>query len=156
LLLQKSKDLLISQGILSEAELTSRYHILLEKYAKDLLIEGNTLRSLISNAVLPAAFTYRKELADSINAQKTAGVEAVPEKKILVALTKSSIELTEANEKLETLLVKIEGLHEEAQGEAAAKELTVAMEDVREKSDALEKQVADKYWPLPKYTELLF
>ncbi|KAI9327440.1 glutamine synthetase type III N terminal-domain-containing protein [Obelidium mucronatum] len=156
LLAPHNKDLLISQGILSEAELSSRYHILLEKYAKDLLIEGNTLRSLITNAVLPAAFTYRKELADSINSQKTAGVDAVPEKKILTNLTKACISLTDANDALEALITKIEALHEEAQGEACGKELTVAMEEVREKSDALEKQVADKYWPLPKYTELLF
>ncbi|ORY53180.1 glutamine synthetase/guanido kinase [Rhizoclosmatium globosum] len=156
LLAPHNKELLISQGILSESELTSRYHILLEKYAKDLLIEGNTLRSIITNSVLPSAFTYRKELADSINSQKTAGVDALPEKKILASLTKACIALTDSNEKLEALITKIEGLHEEAQGEACGKELTVAMEDVREKSDALEKQVADKYWPLPKYTELLF
>ncbi|KAJ3241592.1 hypothetical protein HDU81_000131 [Chytriomyces hyalinus] len=155
LLMDHNKQLLTSLGILSAAELTSRYHILLEKYAKDLLIEANTLRSLIVNGVLPAAFTYRKELADSINSQKNAGVDAVPEKKLLSTLTKGSIALQESSASLEALISKIESLDEESQGETAGKELTVAMEDVRDKSDALEKQIADKYWPYPKYTELL-
>ncbi|KAI8615025.1 hypothetical protein BC830DRAFT_1161418 [Chytriomyces sp. MP71] len=155
LLAPHNKILLTELGILSESELTSRYHILLEKYAKDLLIEANTLRSLIVNAVLPAAFTYRKELADSVNAQKSAGVDATPERKLLASLTKGSVELTSATEALEAVIAKVETLHEEAQGETAGKELPAAMEAVREKSDALERQIADKYWPLPKYTELL-
>ncbi|KAJ3065876.1 hypothetical protein HDU98_010766 [Podochytrium sp. JEL0797] len=156
LLVPHNKALLISQGILSESELTSRYHILLEKYSKDLLIESNTLRSLIVNGVLPASFTYRKELADSVNSQKNAGVDATPEKKMLQNLTKITVELQDASDKLEALTAKIEAMHEEAQAIACAQEITVAMDLVREKSDALEKQVADKYWPFPKYTELLF
>ncbi|KAJ3027633.1 UNVERIFIED_CONTAM: hypothetical protein HDU68_003457, partial [Siphonaria sp. JEL0065] len=150
-----SMELLTSQGILSAAEVNSRYHIQLEKYAKDLLIEGNTLTSLINHSVLPAAFSYRKELAQSINAQATAGVEATPEKKILVSLTASCISLQEADEKLQALLEKIESLHGDEQGVAAGNELTVALEEVRSFSDAIEKQVGQKHWPLPSYTELL-
>ncbi|KAJ3209846.1 hypothetical protein HDU82_009294 [Entophlyctis luteolus] len=156
LLSSSSRELLISQNILSESELQSRFHILIEKYSKDLLIEGNTLRTLVTNGVLPATFTYRKELADSINSQKAAGVDAVPEKKILTQLTALSVALADANEKLDVVVAKIEALHEDAQAEACSKELTAAMELVREKADALEKLVADKYWPFPKYSELLF
>ncbi|KAI9338767.1 hypothetical protein BDR26DRAFT_862747 [Obelidium mucronatum] len=150
-----SLDLLISQGILSAAEINSRYHIQLEKYAKDLLIEGNTLHALINNAVLPAAFAYRKDLAESINAQATAGVEAVPEKRILQSLTASCISLTDSNDKLAALLEKIEALHGDEQGVAAGNELTVALEEVRSFSDAIEAKIGGKYWPLPSYTELL-
>ncbi|KAJ3391886.1 hypothetical protein HDU80_010951, partial [Chytriomyces hyalinus] len=151
-----NSNLLTSLGVLSQSELSSRYHIMVEKYAKDLVIEANTLSALINNGVLPAAFSYRKDLADSINSQATAGVEATPEKKLLVALTNGCMALTEASEKLDAFIEKVEGLHEEEQGEAAGTLLTAAMEEVRSHADALEKKVADKYWPFPKYTELLF
>ncbi|KAJ3241591.1 hypothetical protein HDU81_000130 [Chytriomyces hyalinus] len=151
-----NSNLLTSLGVLSQSELSSRYHIMVEKYAKDLVIEANTLSALINNGVLPAAFSYRKELADSINSQATAGVEAAPEKKLLIALTNGCMALTEAAEKLDAFIEKVEGLHEEEQGEAAGTLLTAAMEEVRSHADALEKKVADKYWPFPKYTELLF
>ncbi|KAI8622128.1 hypothetical protein BC830DRAFT_1090937 [Chytriomyces sp. MP71] len=150
-----NQKLLISSGVLSEAELHSRYHILLEKYAKDLLIEANTLRSLIVNGVLPAAFGYRKELAESINSQKSAGVEATPEKKVLKYLTAECIALTKATDKLEACIVKVESFNDEAQGEMAGLLLTAAMEDVRTHADAIEKQTANKFWPFPTYTELL-
>jgi len=151
-----NKKLLTSLGILTEAELQSRYTILLEKYAKDLLIEANTLSSLVANGVMPAAFTYRKDLAESINAQKLCGVDAEPERKLLVSLTALCIELQSSTDKLEAAIRKVDALHEDEQGVAAGKDLTVAMDKVREKSDSLERLVADKYWPYPKYTELLF
>ncbi|ORY47853.1 glutamine synthetase/guanido kinase [Rhizoclosmatium globosum] len=151
-----SLELLIGQGILSSSEVHSRYHIQLEKYAKDLIIEGSTLAGLIKKRVLPAAFTYRKELAESINSQAVCGVEAVPEIKILKKLTADCISLQDANDKLEALVEKIDGMHGDEQGVAAGTELTVALEEVRSYSDAIEAHVGDKYWPLPKYTELLF
>ncbi|KAJ3111585.1 hypothetical protein HDU96_005549 [Phlyctochytrium bullatum] len=158
LTLPHNKALLTSLGILSEGELYSRYHILLEKYAKDLLIEANTLRSMIVGGVLPAAFTYRKELADALNSLKSSGlpVDNAPEKTTLLKLTTLVSDLQAALPTLDAAIEKVDSLHGEEQGEAAGSELTKALEDVREKSDKLEKEVADKYWPYPKYTELLF
>ncbi|KAJ3095024.1 hypothetical protein HK100_005943 [Physocladia obscura] len=156
LLTPSSEELLVSQGVLSKSELHARYHIQLEKYAKDLLIEAETLHGLIINGVLPASFTYRKELADSIISQEKVGVEAVPEKRILVALTKTSIELQDATTVLKATIAKVNSLHGDEQGIAAGNELTHSMETVRKFSDAIEAEVADKYWPFPKYTELLF
>ncbi|KAJ3097435.1 hypothetical protein HDU97_004883 [Phlyctochytrium planicorne] len=153
-----NKNLLVNQGILTEQELNSRYHILLEKYAKDLIIEANTLRTMIVGSVLPAAFSYRKDLADSIVSQKNAGVSVdnAPEKAILAKLTTLVADLSAVVAKLDTTTEKVEAAHGEEAGELAGKELTVILEEVREKADKLEKEVADKYWPFPKYTELLF
>jgi glutamine synthetase len=152
-----NKSLLINLGILSEAELNSRYHILLEKYAKDLLIEANALRSLIVNGVLPAAFTYRKDLVETLVSLKTIGLEAnAPEKVILEKLTTLTSELNSAVAKLDASIAKIDALHGDEQGVAAGTELTALLEEVRDKSDKLEREVGDKYWPFPKYTELLF
>ncbi|RKO87927.1 hypothetical protein BDK51DRAFT_39029, partial [Blyttiomyces helicus] len=66
LLEAKNAALLTSLGIFTEGELKSRFHILMEKYAKDLLIEANTLKTMVLQGVIPAAFSYRKDLTESL------------------------------------------------------------------------------------------
>ena len=43
----------------------SRYHVRLERYIKDMLIEMHTLREMVDTMVLPAAFEYSGALAKS-------------------------------------------------------------------------------------------
>jgi glutamine synthetase len=77
--------LLTGQGIMTETEIKSRFHIVMEKYAKDILIEANTLRSMVFTGILPAAYSFRKDLSDSLVSQKSIGVDIAssPEKKTL-------------------------------------------------------------------------
>ena len=56
--------LLTKLGILTKAELESRYHVRLERYVKDMLIEMHTLREMVDTMVLPAASRTRGTLAD--------------------------------------------------------------------------------------------
>src|SRR3954463_10860764 len=53
---KQAKKCLVGLGVLSEAELESRYHVRLERYIKDMLIELHMLRELVDTMVLPAAF----------------------------------------------------------------------------------------------------
>ncbi|KAI9193189.1 uncharacterized protein BJ171DRAFT_604620 [Polychytrium aggregatum] len=149
--------LLTKTGIFTETELHSRYHILVEKYAKDLLIEAHTLKTMTVQSVLPAAFAYRKELADALKTLKEVGedIATSPEKAILTRLKSQVDRLNAANDKLVSVIDKAEGLEGEAQADYSSAELTAAMEEVRAATDVIESQVADKYWPYPKYTELL-
>jgi len=58
---------------------------------------------------------------------------------------------------LEASLHRIEGLSsEEEKAVLLAHDITLAMSDVRQVCDKLESIVADDYWPLPKYREMLF
>ena len=58
---------------------------------------------------------------------------------------------------LETAFHKVEALSsEEEKAILLAREVTSAMDDVRQVCDELESIVADDYWPLPKYREMLF
>src|SRR5580765_6783183 len=63
LVTKQSQKLLTSLGILSDEELHSRYHVRLERYIKDMLIELHTLREIVDTMVLPAAFDYAGGLA---------------------------------------------------------------------------------------------
>ena len=61
---KQSRKLLTSLGVFSrEEELESRYHVRLERYVKDMLIEMHTLREMVDTLVLPAAFEYSGSLA---------------------------------------------------------------------------------------------
>ena len=130
------QKMLQTVGIFSQAELTSRYHILLEKYAKDLLIEGNTLRGMVQQQVLPAAFEYKKDLAESILSLKGVGVDGIAEKSSLDAMTL----LTSSLYKNAALLVKIvESVSMEQDTEKMAsmanKDLFPIMEEIRVDTD---------------------
>ena len=45
---------------------------------------------------------------------------------------------------------------EEEHMQHCANEILSAMDEVRSHADALEAEVADEVWPLPKYQEMLF
>ncbi|RKO97791.1 hypothetical protein CXG81DRAFT_11328 [Caulochytrium protostelioides] len=149
---------LVTQGVLTQEELHSRYHILMEKYCKDMLIEANTMHAIATQGILPAVFAYRKELAESLVAQKAIGVDAAaaPEKSVL---DKSS-ELTVAFQKEVGVLAKtIEEITsaEPLEGaKIAAAKLFTLLRSLGDKANDIENLVGDKYWPYPKFPELLF
>src|SRR5205085_2631421 len=65
---------LVGLGILTAEELESRYHIRLERYIKDMLIELNTLREIVDTIVLPASFKYAGSLAASAAQARAAKI----------------------------------------------------------------------------------
>lgn len=158
LLAPEHAHLLTSLGIMTEGELHSRFHILMEKYAKDLVIEANTLKNMIYQGVLPASYAFKKELSDLLVSQKSLGlpVDDVPEMKTLKIVTKLTSDLQQAVDNMASIIDRVNALEGEEQGELAGNELTSALEAVRKASDAIEVYVSDKQWPYPKYTELLF
>ena len=67
LLLPEHAEMLTKQcGIFTHDELHSRFHVLLEKYGKDLLIEANTLKSMVQTAILPAVYQFRGQLSQTV------------------------------------------------------------------------------------------
>lgn len=154
----KHAELLTSLGIMSSAEVNSRYHILLEKYAKDIVIEAQTLKTMSLQGILPAVFAYRKQLADSLVALKSCGLDAgkAPEKLTLDKINPLSETLYAATTTLTDSIDKINALNEHAQPEFANFSLLPAINAVRAVCDELEVIIPDNIWPYPKYLELLF
>lgn len=150
--------LLTSLGIMTETEVTSRYHILCEKYVKDVVIEANTLKGMIFQGILPAVFEHRKDICQSLASQKSLGIEiaALPEKKMLDKITPLISGLYETSEKLVSALDQINTMDEHAQAPFANSVLLSHIASVRTIVDDLEVLCPDKYWPYPKYLELLF
>jgi glutamine synthetase len=153
-----SRELFMSLGILAKEEIDSRYHIRLERYIKDMLIEMHTLAEMVNTMVLPAGYGYLGSLAAAAAQAKSAGVRPAPQREaasaagvLVAALQKHAVALVRA-------IDKAESMHHDA--EKQARFLTAdgadAMEAVRTASDKLEINIGDGYWPLPRYREMLF
>ncbi len=142
-------------GVFSEEEVKSRFHVRIEIYNKKLLIEADCLQTMVETQILPAAYQYSSLLAQGVAASKAAGIaapQAEPLNKLNLVLANAQAEL----KKMENTLAAIGNIgDEEAKAEKIASELKPRMEALREQCDALENTVADDYWPLPKYREML-
>ncbi|MGH7694761.1 MAG: glutamine synthetase type III, partial [Gemmatimonadaceae bacterium] len=158
LITKQSRDLFEKLGILTKEELESRYHVRVERYVKDMLIESQTLIEIVDTMVLPAAFEYANKLADGAALAKSAGIKKVPQISAANDLGATISALQDARKELGAVTDKANHTHDDP--EAAAKLLTTrgadTMANVRSLCDALELKVADDLWPLPKYREILF
>ena len=132
--------------VLSKRELDSRYEVFTEQYAVKLNIESETAAQIARTMLLPAAVRYLNEL-------KATGLDELVE------------EVEPLVKEFQFAIVKLEdaNLSDNQPDSSAMKWATymrdtviLAMEDVRQVADRLEKLVADDLWPLPKYSEMLF
>ncbi len=143
--------------VLSKIEYEARTEIGWERYVKILNIEGTATLDIGKNQILPAAFAYQKAVADSINALKTAGVEApAAQLELLKTVAKSTGELKSALDTLDASLAKANAADPHHQGETFRNLIIPAMLGVRKIADELEGLIEDDLWPLPKYREMLF
>ena len=155
---RQAKSLLTKLGIFTKEELDSRYHVRMERYVKDMLIEMHTLKEMVDTLVLPAAFDYSATLAASAANAVTAGIKIVPQVAAANELGALIESLRERRKTLVDAIEKAEGLHDDLAKQAKYLTSTGAdsMLAVREVSDQIELTVADDCWPLPKYREILF
>ncbi len=86
--------------VLNERELHARYEIMVETYNKTVNVEGQLMVLMANRYILPAAFEYQKQVAQSVAAVKAAGGKSVEGKKTLDRLTKLVDELQRRTDKL--------------------------------------------------------
>jgi glutamine synthetase len=142
--------------VLNDRELHARYDVAVEQYNKTVNIEAQLMVLMANRYVLPAAYRYQGQIAQSVSAVKAAGGSAKEAKKTLDKL----VSLTES---CKTTVDKLQSLLEhEANGDAVkhAKyfrdKVIPTMVTLREIGDNLECIVPHDLWPLPTYREMLF
>ncbi|MBI3269300.1 MAG: glutamine synthetase III [Planctomycetes bacterium] len=157
----ESKAFFARTGLLREEEVEARYHVMLERYVKDIEIEYDVLKNVARTLVLPAAFAHQETLGRSIAAAEAAlpgsGDLLAPQKSDLKEHARDIATLAERLKKLERAgsgALALDSIERKAR--AMADEVLPAMEMVREVCDRMEENVADDAWPLPKYREMLF
>src|SRR6201991_411563 len=131
-------------NVLSKRELESRYDVWVEQYALRANIEAEETFSIGQTMILPAGLRQLALISD-------AGVSSLEGeiRELVDDLVGTLGELKAANAVPDGL----EGLE---WATYARDSQLAAMDKVREVGDALERVVADDFWPLPKYEEMLF
>src|SRR6185312_11898670 len=115
---KQSRKLLTSLGILNDDELDSRYHVRLERYIKDMLIELHTLREIVDTLVLPAGFEYSGKLAEAAAQAKSAGIKVIPQVEAANAIGTLVASLQKHRAALGKVIDKAEGMHDDLEGQA--------------------------------------
>jgi glutamine synthetase len=152
------KELFTKLNILTGAELESRYHVRVERYVKDVLIEMETMAEMIDTQILPAGYAYLGALAEGAAKAKQGGIKSIPQKAAAEATGKVVTALQAKSAALHAAIKKAHALHGDEAKCAAFLTATGAdtMAACRELADKLEVSIGDEYWPLPRYREMLF
>jgi glutamine synthetase len=143
-------------GVLNERELKARYEIALEQYIKTLNIEGQLMVLMSNRYILPAAYKYQGQVADSVAAVKAAGATSKEAKKTLDKVVKLTDDLKQRTDKLQELLEHEGNGGPEKHAKYFRDKVVPAMGALREIGDSLEGIVPHDIWPLPTYREMLF
>ncbi len=149
------KGLFERTGVLSEAELESRYEVYSEQYILTIGVEAALVVERAKTIAYPAAMTYLSELTTALTSAASLGIEMDTGPATAVATAATA--MMSAVEDLETAIAvdEFDGSVEKHMQHCAVT-LRSGMEAVRAHADTLETLVADTHWPLPKYREMLF
>ncbi|HUF66586.1 MAG TPA: glutamine synthetase III [Gemmatimonadaceae bacterium] len=157
LVTDSSRRLFNGLGVLNGDELESRYHVRLERYSKDVLIELHVLREMVDTMVLPAGFAYAGKLARAAADAKQAGITPTPQVEAANELGELLQELRSRRAALEDVITRGNDVSDGvAQASFLTRDGAECIAAVRELCDRLELTVPDETWPLPKYREILF
>ncbi len=160
LVTKKALSLFDSLNIMSKREQEARHEIYLEKYIKKVDIEASLINELVFNQILPACLRAQTDLMTNIKTCIEAGLPKTQMKTQQQLLATVSGHINEVY----TLLEKLNNEREKAHQKKTTREVAIYLCDkvkplfleIRSHVDDLELYVEDKYWPLPKYREILF
>jgi glutamine synthetase len=148
-------------AVLSEKELKARQEVEWEAYTMHTQIEGRVYEEMVLTQILPAGVSYMNELLENLSklsAHLGGTFKAVPSAQAqlietinnhIQSLKMELDQMTDARKKANTLQSSQE------RALAYANEVKPIFSKIRSHADRLERLVADGYWPLLKYRELL-
>jgi glutamine synthetase len=148
------EDLFQKTKVLTPVELESRFEVYAEQYILSIEVEAKLVVNMAKTIIYPTAVDYLSKLSSTIASLTGLGIDLEKESANKVAnLTNSMVEATG---KLSAALDKHDFASTEQKMQYCAKTIRPLMNEVREYADALEGEVADSFWPLPTYQEMLF
>ena len=159
LLKKKNVDMLTSHKVFSEAELHSRYEIMLENYCKTVCIEAQTMSDMARKQILPAVERYAADVADAAARKKALdpGISCGYEKKLVKKLAVLIDSIDNRTEALDGVIAKLKTLSDVTEeANYIRDEMISRMTELRAAADEAEVMTAESYWPFPTYGDLLF
>ncbi|MFM6377190.1 MAG: glutamine synthetase III [Microcystis panniformis] len=148
------EELFTRMGVLTPVELESRFDVYAEQYLLAIEVEAKLVVSMAKTIIYPAAVRYLSELSSAIANAAAIGIEVDKES----AQTVSNLIklLMDSVSKLSAAMAKHDFDSIEEHMQYSAQTIRPLMDKVREYADTLEGEVADNFWPLPTYQEMLF
>jgi glutamine synthetase len=142
--------------VLNERELRARYDVAIEQYNKTVNIEAQLMVLMANRYILPAAYRYQGQVAQSVSAVKAAGGSAKEAKKALDKIVSLAESFKTTVDKLQSLLEHEANGDAEKHAKYFRDKVIPTMVTLREIGDNLECIVPHDVWPLPTYREMLF
>ena len=155
----KNIELFTAHRVYTEAEIYSRYEIMLENYIKTLGIEAKTMVDMVRKQILPAVVTYTKELSEAGLAKKSfsAAIPTFFEEDTVQKLSALASEIYTQVNALEIALLENDRIMNVTDRAMDVKDNVITVMDaLRDACDKAEELTAQKYWPYPTYAALLF
>ncbi len=110
---RRTRELFAALGILTREELESRYHVRMERYVKDILIEMHTLEEMIDTMILPSAYAYQGTLASSAAVARSAGIKEVPQVERANEVGALAKQLKARRDAMDKVIEKAEAMHDD-------------------------------------------
>ena len=148
-----NQALVAKYGVLSKVEMESRHEVALEEYERKVGIEGGIALEIAKSMIRPVVLAGYDAAAGALK-------RADALRRHLAVWSKNGTKglkdlLATLGRGMDDLSARCTALEKALAGGNAAK-ILAAMAEVRETVDALEHEVDDAAWPLPKYREMLF
>lgn len=148
------EDLFKKTGVLTPVELESRFEVYAEQYILSIEVEAKLVISMAKTIIYPASVEYLSKLSSTIAGLTSLGIDldkAGSQKiaSLVNSMMATATKLGEATEKHDF------GSTEEHM-QYCAQTICPLMDEVRVYADGLEGEIADSFWPLPTYQEMLF
>jgi glutamine synthetase len=143
-------------GVLNERELRARYDVALEQYNKTINIEAQLMVLMANRYILPAAYRYQTEVAETVAAVKAAGSAAKEARRGLEKMVALTEQCKLRVDRLQNLLEHEGNGDAEKHAKYFRDKVVPTMAGLREVGDSLECIVPHDIWPLPTYREMLF
>lgn len=156
---EKNRELFARHCIYNATELHSRSEILFEIYCKHILIEANTMISMVKTAFLPACAKFQSFLSKTIVSKRNAcaDIDCTYEEEYLSESSKLTKDIYVS---LGDLEVAVSGIDRTADVKVQAHQycdnVVVAMKKLRECVDKIEPILGREFYPFPTYGELFY
>ncbi|MBR6541513.1 MAG: glutamine synthetase III [Bacteroidales bacterium] len=159
---KKTIELFEKTGVMSKREAQARYEVMNETFVKKLQIEARVMGDIITNHVIPTAFSFQNTLINNARGIKELFPDDYNElcTTQLRMIRKISGYVNELHLLIHNMIEarKVANVIENEAQKAQAYNDTVLpyLPKIRVIADKLEMIVDDELWTLPKYRELLF
>jgi glutamine synthetase len=148
------KKLFADTGVLSPVELESRFEVYAEQYVLSIEVEAKLVIDMAKTSIYPVAMSYLSGLAKT--GKRMAKMKIDLDNSTAETVAAEVNAMMSAVSKLSEAMEKEDFASTEEHMQFCANVIRSLMDEVRAHADALEAEVSDELWPLPKYQEMLF